>query len=310
MDKLNKPSVKVLLTGSNGFLGQKLTDMLLADGSYELCCTSHSENRNPNNQGYSFVQLDLLDTASLLQLIDSFQPTHIIHTAALTSVEVCEAEPEKCQKLNVEVVETLAQISKAKNIHLTFLSTDFVFDGKNGPYDELSDCNPCNAYGASKLQAEQVVLDSGCRAAILRTILVYGIIADKNRSNLVLWAKSKLEAQESINVVADQWRMPTWVDDLAKACILCIEKNAEGVFHISGGEMFTILEAVEAVADFWNFDKSLIKPIQAADIGQADNRPRKTGFILDKAKQVLGYEPTSFKESLQHIDQQFTYFRP
>lgn len=308
MDQLSS-NIRVLITGSNGFLGQKLTDLILKETDYSLCCTSHSENRNPNNQGYQFVQLDLLDSEGLIQLLGSFNPTHIVHTAAMTSVEACEQDPETCNKLNVEVVKLLSEQCKAKDIHLTFLSTDFVFDGKNGPYDELAETNPCNAYGQSKLDAEQAVLHSGCRAAILRTILVYGIIADRNRSNLVLWAKSKLEAQEAIKVVSDQWRMPTWVDDLANACLRCIERNAEGIYHISSDKMFSVLEAVEELADYWSFDRSLISPIQAAEIGQAENRPQKTGFILDKAIRELGYKPTPFRESLTYIDQQYTFFR-
>lgn len=308
MDQLSS-NIRVLITGSNGFLGQKLTDFILKETAYTLCCTSHSENRNPNNQGYQFVQLDLLDSEGLIRLIESFNPTHIVHTAAMTSVEACEQDPINCKKLNVDVVKLLAEECKAKDIHLTFLSTDFVFDGKNGPYDELADTAACNAYGQSKLDAEEAMSYSGCRAAILRTILVYGIIADPNRSNLVLWAKSKLEAQEAIKVASDQWRMPTWVDDLAHACLLCIAKNAEGIFHISSEKMFSVLEAVEELADYWNFDKSLISPIQAAEIGQAENRPRKTGFILDKAIRELGFKPTPFRESLAYIDQQYTYFR-
>lgn len=308
MDEL-KNSRRVLITGSNGFLGQKLTDVLVEKQKFQICCTSQGPNRNPNTMGYEFVQLDLLDTEGLISLIDSFKPTHIVHTAAITSVEICEAEPDKCKKLNIDVVSTIAELCRSKDIHLTFLSTDFVFDGKNGPYDELSPSNPCNAYGQSKLMAEQAITGSGCRAAILRTILVYGIIADKKRSNLVLWAKSKLEAKEPIKVVSDQWRMPTWVDDLAKACILSIEKNAEGIYHISSDKMFSIQEAVEEVAAFWGLDKTLITAIRAEEIGQAENRPQKTGFILKKAQEELGFQPTPFQESLTFIDQQFKYYR-
>jgi len=309
MDKLMNQKNRVLLTGSNGFLGQKFTDLVLQRKNIELCCTSNSENRNPNNIGYEFIKLDLLDFEGLERLIHRFQPTHIVHTAAMTSVEACEQDPDYCQELNVHVVSKIAALCKQEDIHLTFLSTDFVFDGENGPYDELSATNPRNAYGQSKLDAEQAVIESGCRATILRTILVYGIIADKNRSNLVLWAKSKLENKEAIKVVSDQWRMPTWVDDLAMACLLSIEKNAEGIYHISSDKMYTILEAVEELADYWNFDKSLISAISAAEIGQAENRPRKTGFILDKAKKDLGFTPTPFKTTLAAIEQQFKYFR-
>lgn len=295
---------RILVTGSNGFLGHKLTELILKNTNYELCCTSASVNRNPQNEGYKFQQLNLIDLEGLGRLIDEFQPTHIIHSAALSSVEVCENDPVLCKAINVDSATFLAQRCKEQDIHLTFLSTDFVFDGQHGPYKEEDACSPVNAYGQSKLDAEQEICASGCSAAILRTILVYGVIADKKRSNLVLWAKNKLEAGEAIKAVSDQWRMPTWVDDLATACLLAVEKNAEGIYHISSDTLFSVKEVVEQVADYWNLDRSLVGSVTAAEIGQATNRPRKTGFVLDKAKAELGYNPTPLCATFERIEQQ------
>lgn len=304
MDKLTSTPKRILLTGSNGFLGQKLCDLLVAKNKYTLLAVSKSSNRNPKTAGYTFEQADLTSLEDLAQLIAEFKPTHIVHTAAMTSVEACEDQAQICQHINVDSVSFLAAICKASDIHLTFISTDFVFDGKAGPYREQDETIPLNAYGRSKLAAEEAIKQSGCAAAILRTILVYGVIADKKRSNLVLWAKSKLENNEEIHVVSDHWRMPTWVDDLAQACFLSLEKNATGIYHISGDTQYSILEVVMEVADHWNLDKSLIKPISAAAIGQSENRPRTTGFVLDKAKQELGYSATPLKKSLQEINKQ------
>lgn len=296
--------MRVLLTGSNGFLGQKLTDMLLDRADLSLACTSRSENRNPRQEGYQFVQIPLTDLSALADFIQEFQPTHIIHTAAISSVEACESNPAECRLVNVEAPRRLAEIAKESNIHFSFLSTDFVFDGKAGPYLETDSPNPCNAYGQSKLDAEQAILAVNNQAVILRTILVYGVIQDPGRSNLVLWAKGKLENQASIQVVADQWRMPTWVDDLARACILAAEKQAQGIYHISSSKLYSILELVEQVADCWQLDHSLIQAIPAASIGQDKNRPRRTGFIIDKAISELGFRPSSFADSLQEIEKQ------
>lgn len=303
MDELN--TKRILITGSNGFLGQKLTDLLAGIDGHRLCCTSKGPNRNPNKSGYHFVQLDLLNRPEVESLLRDFQPTHIVHTAAVTGVEACQADPEYCKNLNVRAVSQLAQWCKQKDAHLTFLSTDFVFNGQQtAPYQESDPTSPCNLYGESKVEAEQAIRQSGCRSAILRTILVYGVIADKNRSNLVLWAKSKLQANQPIQVVSDQWRMPTWVDDLAKATWCAITRNAEGIYHISGSDRVSILEAVQTVAAHWKLDKELITPVQSAALGQATNRPRYTGFIIDKAKQDLDFQPTSFKTALSHIDEQ------
>jgi dTDP-4-dehydrorhamnose reductase len=304
MDELTNSKKRILLTGSNGFLGQKLTDLIVQKTDYSLLCTSKSANRNPNIKGYDYVQLSLVNQQELATLIDTYSPTHIVHTAAITSVETCEENWEECKQLNMDTVQFLAEVCKQKNIHFTFLSTDFVFDGKEGPYLETAPTNPCNAYGKSKIAAEQAIIRSGCKAAVLRTILVYGVIADKNRSNLILWAKNKLQNNEVIRVVQDQWRMPTWVDDLAHACLLAIQKNAVGIYHISSDEMYSILDIVYKVADHWSLNRDLIIPVTAKDIGQADNRPRTTGFVLDKAKKELGFTPTSLAKSLIEIDKQ------
>lgn len=297
--------MRILLTGSNGFLGQKFCERLSEYPEIKsILGLSKSENRNPYLDENTFQQLDLLDFEKLEGIISVFKPTHILHTAALTSVEVCAEQPKFAKQINVNLSAKLAQIAKVENIHFTFISTDFVFDGQNGPYKETDAVKATNAYGQSKIDAEEAIIKVNENAAILRTILVYGAIPDKNRSNLVLWAKKQLEQNLKINVVSDQWRMPTFVDDLANACYFAMQKQVKGIFHISGNEMMTILEAVQLVADTWNFDKSLIHPITAAEIGQASNRPSKTGFILDKAETILNYKPTPFVVSLQKIEEQ------
>jgi len=304
MDKLMQK--RVLITGSNGLLGQKLTDLLSRDQQQLLCCTSKNPNRNPNQNGYQFAQVDLLNRSEIESLLATFKPTHIIHTAAITSVEACEAQPDLCRKLNVDVVAWLADWCKKENSHLTFISTDFVFSGteENYRYAENDTVAPVNAYGQSKVDAENAIHQSGCRAAILRTILVYGVIADRNRSNLVLWAKAQLEHKNTIRVVSDQWRMPTWVDDLAQATQSAASQDAQGIFHISGPEYMSILQIAELVAAYWNLDKQLIVPIHADDIGQRHNRPRSTGFTLEKAQQHLNFQPTPIQTAFEEIDAQ------
>jgi dTDP-4-dehydrorhamnose reductase len=125
-----------------------------------------------------------------------------------------------------------------------------------------------------------------------------------SRSNIVLWAKSSLENAKKINVVDDQFRTPTLAEDLADGCLLIAEKKATGIFNISGKDFMSVLELVYRVADFWKLDKSLITPSKSSDIKQPAQRPPKTGFIIDKAKKVLGYDPHSFEEGLEVLDSQ------
>jgi len=152
--------------------------------------------------------------------------------------------------------------------------------------------------------AEKLVEKSGLKWTIIRTILVYGVVDFMSRSNIVLWAKDSLSKGKNINVVDDQFRTPTLAEDLAEGCVLAAFKGATGVYHISGKDFMSIIQLVYTVADFWKFNKDLIHPSKTATLGQAAQRPLKTGFILDKAIKELGYKPHSFIEGLAIVEKQ------
>lgn len=294
----------ILVTGSNGLLGQKITERLLETQQFNLIATSKGANRFPVKEGYTYVEMDILDPENVKSVVEYFQPDAIIHTAAMTNVDTCESEKDLAYQLNVGAVKTLVSLCEEHNIHLVHLSTDFIFDGAYGPYDELAAPNPLSYYGITKLEAEEVIKNSVCRWAILRTIIVYGVVSDMSRSNIVLWAKGALEKGEHINVVNDQWRMPTLAEDLADCCLLAVEKDARGVYNASGKDMFSIAELVGRVADYWRLDKALIHEVSAETLNQTARRPARTGFKLDKTIADLGYSPHSFEEGLAVVDQQ------
>lgn len=294
----------ILVTGSNGLLGQKITERVLRKNDVKLIATSKGEDRYPIKGGYIYEQVDISDAAQVRAVLEKYAPDSVIHTAAMTNVDACEQNKALCEGLNVGAVKILTDVCQELDIHLVQLSTDFIFDGESGPYSEDDEPNPVSYYGRTKLRAEEVILASTCRAAILRTIIVYGIVNDMSRSNIVLWAKSALEKGDPINVVNDQWRMPTLAEDLAECCILAAKKQAEGVFNASGKDMMSIVELVQRVADYWSLDKSLIRPISSESLNQPAKRPKRTGFILDKAMSELGYRPHSFEEGLAIVNAQ------
>ncbi|MDP2413132.1 SDR family oxidoreductase [Daejeonella sp.] len=295
---------RILVTGSNGLLGQKLTDLCLHDPEIVLIASSKGPNRHPVKDGYIYEDMDILDPLQIQRVVEKYNPDTIINTAAMTNVDACESDKENCYALNVGSVESLIGLSEQHNIQLIQLSTDFIFDGESGPYTEDDQPNPLSYYGQTKLEAEQLLQQSSCRWVILRTIIVYGIVNDMSRSNIILWAKGALEKGSPINVVDDQWRMPTLAEDLAECCLLAAKKNAEGIFNASGKDMLSILELVKKVAEYWKLDQALIKPIPAESLNQAAKRPKRTGFILDKAKNVLGYNPKSIEEGIAFVDAQ------
>lgn len=298
--------MKILITGSNGLLGQKLVYALAGKSDFELIATSKGANRIARKDGYVYEPLDITIRDEVFSVIQKHHPDCIINTAAMTNVDACENDKPGCDALNVEAVRYLTEACRGTVTHFIHISTDFVFDGEAGPYREEDTPNPLSYYASSKLESEKVVMQSGLDWAILRTIIIYGVVDDVQRSNLVLWTKSSLEQGKDINVITDQFRSPTLAEDLADACILTMQKRAKGVFHICGPEedLDSIINLACKVADFFGLDKSHIKPIASASLNQPAKRPPRTGFILDKARMVLGYKPHRFVDGLEIIKSQ------
>jgi dTDP-4-dehydrorhamnose reductase len=296
----------VLVTGSNGLLGQKITENILLNKQFNLVATSKGSNRYPVKEGYTYADMDILDAGQVRNVVAQYKPDAIIHTAAMTNVDTCQVEKELARALNVDALKTLVAVCETMNIQLVHLSTDFVFDGEEGPYDESARPNPLSYYGQTKVEAEVLIQNSHCRWSIIRTILVYGIVKDMSRSNIVLWAKNALEKATPLNVVNDQWRMPTLAEDLAWACLKAVEKEVTGIYHISGKDMMSVSELVSRVADYFGLDKSLMTEVSSATLNQSAARPKRTGFILDKAMRDLDYTPHSFKEGIAILEQQMS----
>jgi dTDP-4-dehydrorhamnose reductase len=294
--------MKILVTGSNGLLGQKLCALLAIDKEVTLIASARAKLNYDLNA--SFVALDITSEASVDKVIGETKPDILINTAAMTQVDQCEAERDACWMNNVTAVEYLVKACEQNNVHLIHVSTDFIFDGTSGPLDENAKPNPLSYYGESKLAAEEAVKKVKITWAILRTVLVYGVTKDMSRSNIVLWVKKSLEEKKTINVVNDQWRTPTLAEDLAMGCYLAAKKKAQGIYNISGDEMMTPLDIAIATASFFKLDKSLIKPADSSNFKQPARRPAKTGFIITKAEKELGYQPHSFVEGLAVVASQ------
>lgn len=294
--------MKILITGSNGLLGQHLVKMILDTTSYEVMATSKREPRLViQDSRIHYYSLDITDGMAVNLLLEKLRPDTIIHCAALTQVDECEQDPIKAWEINVTATRFLVEAAKQINAFMIFVSTDFVFDGIHGPYKETDEVNPVSYYGSTKVAAEKAVAESGLPYAIVRTCLLYGNILFGTRSNVVSWVKENLEQGQKIKVVSDQWRTPTYIEDLAKGILLIAEKKVTGLFHISGKDFLSPYDMAMATAEYLHLDASLIEKVDASVFTQPAKRPATTGFIIDKAKNELGYEPLSFKEGLQKM---------
>jgi len=294
--------VKVLITGANGLLGQKLIQLILKNND-SVIGTSKGPDRNIRGN-HVYAELDITKKEQVNKIVAKYQPDVIINTAAMTNVDQCETDKKACWALNVEAVSHLITACQEYGIKLIHLSTDFIFDGENGPYDEQATTNPLSYYGESKLAGEKIVETSNLNWAIARTVLVYGFVNEMSRSNIVLWVKNSLEQGKHLKIVDDQCRTPTLAEDLALGCYLIAQKDARGIYNISGSDILTPYELAIKTAEFYQLDKSLIEKVDSTTFTQPAKRPAKTGFIIEKAHRELGYIPHTFTEGLAILSKQ------
>ena len=290
--------MRCLVTGSNGLLGQALVAQLAPNN------TLAGIGQQTNSQALTSIAYQVCDIRnydSLAAVIKDFDPEVIVHTAACTDVDWCEQHPQAAYEHNVLAVEHLIRILHPKqhtNKHLVHLSTDFVFDGTTPPYAESAIPNPCNTYGQTKWAAEQLLNNSTVSHSILRTSLVYGYGHALARKNIVLWIVEALQAGEQIHMLNNQWRMPTYVQDLAWACAQVLQQP--GIFHIVGQEVLTPYTLALLVAQVFELDPQGIVATQHLNATTAP-RPVDTRLNIASAKSRLGYQPTPTHQALAEI---------
>jgi dTDP-4-dehydrorhamnose reductase len=294
--------MKVLITGANGLLGQHLTKLLL-DRNYQVVATSRGESRLPfePSASYTYHSMDIVNALETYTIMNLEKPDVVVHAAAMTQVDECELRPQHCERINVQGTSQVLTDAETFSSHFIYISTDFVFDGEKGNYSEEEDPKPISLYGFTKLQAESMVQTSEIPFAIVRTCLVYGNLLKGTRSNIVSWVKESLEQGKTIQVVSDQLRTPTYVGDLAKGIALIIEKKATGIYHISGKDWLTPYDIAIKTAHKYQLDADKIVKVDAATFKQPGRRPLKTGFVIEKARRELGYEPITFEEGLERL---------
>lgn len=293
---------KILLTGANGLLGQKTTEVFAKESEHELLLTDLSPNAEEPRK-FKYNTLDITHKEEVKETVKNFKPDIIINTAAYTNVDGCETEREMSWRVNVDAVKNLIIASRSNSAKIVHISTDYIFDGKSGNYDENSQPNPQSFYGKSKLASENALISSGVSYAIIRTMIIYG--NGKNiRPNFALWLIQKLKNNEAVTIVDDQFGQPTMVDDLAFALLQIVDRNRTGIYNVCGSEYLSRYEFAVKLANIFEFDKSLIIPIKTNELHQAADRPMNSSFITLKAETELAIKPLNVTEGLYMLKSQ------
>ena len=301
---------RVLITGANGLLGQALVRRLSSTDDHDVLATARDDTPR-FDVPCDYTQLDVTTPDAVETLLTAYDPDVVVNCAAVSDVTECDEDRNRAWAVNARAVRTLAKQCRSVGARLIQLSTDFVFNGKRGPYEEDARPDPVNYYGRTKLAGENALREFDFLDwAVVRTVLLYGTAKDLSRSNVVLWMIDRLSEGKPLRVVDDQWRTPTYVRDLADGIVRLIDRDRTGIYHMSGREMVTIHELARTVADVLGFDPSPIEPVSSDYFEDAVDRPPKTGFIILKAETELGYDPRPLREGLRTVGKELGVSSP
>ena len=289
--------MKIIILGANGFTGRRILQRLVTHHSV-MACSLHPDISS--EEGYEFQTLDILNFDATDALLNAFQPNVIINASALSVVDYCEQHPEEAYAMNVSAVKHLAEYCQANPCRLIHLSTDFVFDGTaSEAYTELDTPNPVNYYGKTKRWSEEAIEQACNNYAIVRVEVVYGKPFDGQHGNIVHLVKNRLGNGQGIRVVCDQFRSPTWVEDIARAIESLLSDKYQGIYHICGGETLSVADIAFRTAKYFGLDSSLIQPVTTEEMNEATPRPLFSPMSTEKAFREFGYQPSSLEEGFK-----------
>jgi len=278
--------MKVLITGASGLLGSAL----LREASKQGTKSVAAYNSRPLHGG---LQMDITQCDHVRAAIKESAPDYVIHAAAFTDVDACEVEPKRAWDINARGTKHVVGACNEQGVKMVYISTDFVFDGENGPYSEDDPTHPINIYGESKLAGERFTLAHSGNA-VARVCVLYG----PARPNFVTWVIDSLRANAPINVVNDQYNTPTYVGNCARAVLRICELGLTGVYHVSGREQVNRYNFACAIADVFGLNEKLINVTTTDTLQQRARRPMNSSLRVEKAERALGMRLANVREGL------------
>lgn len=280
---------RLFITGGSGLLGSKFTNFTQ---EYEVITTY---NKNPQ---LNAVKLDIADEQDVFDKIELLSPDLVVHSAALTNVDYCEDHQEEAYKINAQGTLNIVKACEKIDSKLIYVSTDFVFDGKEGLYKETDKPNPISYYGLSKLKGEEFVENSNINSAIARVSVLYGW---HGNFNFVMWVINELKIGNEINIVTDEFNSPTYAENAAKSILKIYSKNKEGIYHIAGDERISRFEFAKNIAQVFELDEKLINPIKSDNLIRKARRPLDSSLSVEKAKNDLDIKLLNTTEGLKEM---------
>jgi dTDP-4-dehydrorhamnose reductase len=297
---------KLLIIGSTGLVGSKVATLAAKHG-FESYNTQHTR-KEPSPD---FVELDITDREATLASVGKIQPRAIVNTAAVTNVDYCETHKEDAQRVNVDGVKNLAEAARENRSRLIHVSTDYVFDGTVGHYEEADTPNPIQHYGRTKLEAEKVV-SSLPSFAIARPSVIFGWSpvhstgesGSSKPMNFAMFVLDKLKRHETVKAVRDQYASPTFADNLGEALLRLARAQENGIFHTAGRSCLSRYEFAIKLAEVFGYSVKQVEPVYASEFKQVAVRPRNSCLRVEKAEKSLGMSLFNAEQGVKEMKRQ------
>jgi len=263
-----------------------------------LCVRRKIEVYGTSRKGQGFLYLDLANPGSITAAFEKARPEAVFLCSAMTHVDNCERDPVMAARINAEGSALVAGECRKAGAKLVYFSTEYVFDGKAGPYGEDDPVGPVSVYGRTKLEGERAALELK-DALSVRTTVVYGY--NPASKNFIMQLINNQRSGAKMRVPSDQFSNPTYAPELAAAVLDLAEKGAAGIYNVVGPDWLSRYEfALKACAAF-GFGPGFIEPRLTAELGQAAARPLKAGLKTEKLAAKLGRVLPPAEESLRRI---------
>jgi dTDP-4-dehydrorhamnose reductase len=284
--------LKILITGASGLLGQKIAQTALENG-HDVHSTYNEHSALLGNP----IKLDLTNQNQVLKIINTLKPEAIIHTAAYTNVDDCETNQGIAWKINAEATKNMAEASSKISAHLTYVSTDYVFDGEKGCYREEDQANPISHYGYTKLKGEEIIKEHATKWCITRPSVLYGWLSHKQ--NFATWLINNLNQKKEVKILKDQYISPTLNTNLAEMLLEIAERNMTGTLHTAGATRVSRHEFALKLAEVFNLNIDLVKPAKMNEMPWRARRPRDSSLNVSKALTLLNQKPLKLEQALK-----------
>jgi dTDP-4-dehydrorhamnose reductase len=289
--------MRILITGGTGLLGKALIEN--RSNNHEIMAIYLGNYTIENCEGVKYLQLDIRDLEGCIRIFRDFKPEIVIHTASIGSPDYAEKNRKETKDVNVMGTQNILSICEQFGAKFIYISSNGIYDGERAPYGEESNAEPINYYGEVKLQAETVTKQAKIQHALVRPILMYGWNHLFERSNIVTQAILKLQKNELMHAYDDVYVNPLFNYSCATAIWTIIKREKYDVFNIAGAERVSIYQLLGKVAEIFNLDGNLIKPVQQGFFNELVKRPKDTSFKTEKMEKELDLKPLSLDEGLR-----------